>query len=241
MRELPRAILFDLDDTIISAYARPEQAWLHVVTELSGLLGPLPPAEVVSTIMAHASEYWSDAERARAGRMQLPEARRQIARQALRALTAGGPQLAGGVAERLADRFTAHRDEQMCLFPGACETLDALRRSGVALAVVTNGPSELQRGKLARFDLARRFDHVQIEGEHGFGKPDARAYLHAMQALSVTASDTWIVGDNLEWEVAAPQRLGIFAIWHDPEGRGLPSGSPVKPDRTIRSLTELLD
>jgi putative hydrolase of the HAD superfamily len=172
--------------------------------------------------------------------MQLPEARRQIVRQALRALTAGGPQLAGGAAERLADRFTAHRDEQMCLFPGACETLDALRCGGVALAVVTNGPSDLQRGKLARFDLARRFDHIQIEGEHGFGKPDARAYLHALQALSATASDTWIVGDNLEWEVAAPQRLGIFAIWHDPEGRGLPSGSPVKPDRTIRSLTELL-
>jgi putative hydrolase of the HAD superfamily len=50
-----------------------------------------------------------------------------------------------------------------------------------------------------------------------------------------------MVGDHLEWEVAAPQRLGIFAIWHDALGRGLPAGSPVKPDRIIRSLSELLD
>ena len=131
-----------------------------MVTELAGLLGPLPPAEVVSTIMAHAREYWSDAERARAGRMQLAEARREVARQALRALTAGGPQLADGVAERLADRFTAHRDEQMCLFPGACETLDTLRRSGVSLAVVTNGPSELQRGKLVLYFWRHLWDNL---------------------------------------------------------------------------------
>jgi hypothetical protein len=30
-----------------------------------------------------------------------------------------------------------------------------------------------------------------------------------MAALSVEPSETWIVGDNLEWEVAAPQRLGL--------------------------------
>ena len=98
------------------------------------------------------------------------------------------------------------------------------------LALVTNGAAAPQRAKVERFDLARRFDHVQIEGEHGFGKPEERAYLHAMQALGVAASETWMVGDNLEWEVAAPQRLGIYAIWHDVTGEGLPPDSPVKPD-----------
>jgi FMN phosphatase YigB (HAD superfamily) len=32
-----------------------------------------------------------------------------------------------------------------------------------------------------------------------------------MSVLGVEAHETWMVGDNLEWEVAAPQRLGIFA------------------------------
>ena len=66
------------------------------------------------------------------------------------------------------------------------------------------------------------------------------AYLHAMQALGVTAQETWMIGDNLEWEVEAPQRLGIYAIWIDVHGDGLPAESAVKPDRIIRSLAELV-
>ncbi len=106
---------------------------------------------------------------------------------------------------------------------------------------MTNGVGEIQRGKISRFDLGRRFDHIQIEGEHGFGKPEERAYLHALQSLDVTAPEAWMVGDNLEWEVVAPQKLGIFSIWHDPFGQGLPPGSDIRPDRIIRSLGELLD
>jgi hypothetical protein len=40
-----------------------------------------------------------------------------------------------------------------------------------------------------------------------------------------------MVGDNLEWEVVSPQRLGIHAIWHDGYGVGLPADSPIRPDR----------
>ena len=61
-----------------------------------------------------------------------------------------------------------------------------------------------------------------------------------MQALGVTPSETWMIGDNLEWEVEVPQRLGIYAVWVYAHGEGLPTGSTVKPDRIIRSLTELL-
>jgi putative hydrolase of the HAD superfamily len=49
-----------------------------------------------------------------------------------------------------------------------------------------------------------------------------------------------MIGDNLEWEIEVPQRLGIYAIWMDAHGEGLPAKSTVKPDRIIRSLTELL-
>ena len=50
-----------------------------------------------------------------------------------------------------------------------------------------------------------------------------------------------MVGDNLEWEVVLPQQIGIFAIWFDLAGKGLPESSTVHPDRIIRSLPELLD
>ena len=50
-----------------------------------------------------------------------------------------------------------------------------------------------------------------------------------------------MVGDNLEWEVVAPQRLGIHAIWYDGYGVGLPPDWPIRPDRIIRRLKELLE
>jgi putative hydrolase of the HAD superfamily len=145
-----------------------------------------------------------------------------------------------GVAQRLADRFSAYRDENMRLFPDAHNVIDALKAHGTRLALVTNGASAAQRAKIDRFDLASRFDHIQIEGEHEFGKPDERAYLHALRRLGVHARDAWMVGDNLEWEVAAPQRLGIFGIWFDAAGEGLPRDTHITPDRIVASLSELL-
>ncbi|MGA0600102.1 HAD family hydrolase [Caulobacter sp. KR2-114] len=242
MPNFPRAILFDLDDTIISAYARPELAWLTVTSELAEHLAPLTPEEATRAVADYAADFWSDEDRHREHRQDLGAARRKIVAGALARLNAEGRQpFAADLAVRLADRFTDYRNEQMTLFEGAHETLDALKRHGVRLALVTNGAAADQRAKVARFDLAPRFDHIQIEGEHGFGKPEERAYRHALEALKVEPHEAWMVGDNLEWEVAAPQRLGIFAIWHDHVGDGLPHGSPVRPDRIITRLSELLD
>ncbi len=238
MMQFPRAMLIDLDDTILSAYGRPEIAWNVIAAEFAAEFAPLTPQQVASAILVSAGEFWSTAEAA--WRMKLTEARQEVVRGGFAALAAAGASLSDDLAIRLADRFTAYRDEQMFIFPGAHATIDALKARGIKLALVTNGAGPIQRAKIERFALAHRFDHIQIEGEHGFGKPEERAYHHAMDALGVAAPDTWMIGDNLEWEVEVPQRLGIYAIWMDTHGDGLPEGSPVRPDRIIRSLTELL-
>ncbi len=238
MTKLPRAMLIDMDDTILSAYGRPEIAWHTIASEFAHEFAPLSPQQVASAVLASARTFWAAA--GAEWRLKLDEARRVVVRDSFTALAASGHALPTELATQIADRFTAYRDEQMFVFPGAHDAIDALRALGVKLALVTNGGAETQRAKVERFAFSHRFDHIQIEGEHGFGKPEERAYLHAMEALGVTAADTWMVGDNLEWEVEVPQRLGIYAIWMDVHGEGLPPGSTVRPDRIIRSLTELL-
>ena len=49
-----------------------------------------------------------------------------------------------------------------------------------------------------------------------------------------------MIGDNLEWDVRAPQSLGIYSIWVDHAGQGIPPGSGVVPDLIIRTLSNLL-
>jgi putative hydrolase of the HAD superfamily len=238
---LPRAILFDLDETLIRAYGRPDEAWAAVVAEFARDLGELPHDRLTQTIAAYAREFWADSTQHRYWRQRLLAARREVVAGALARLAAEGHRVpAAEVSERLADRFSAMREEQASLFPDALAVVDALRGRGVRLALVTNGAGDMQRAKIDRFDLAHRFHHIQIEGEHGFGKPEERAYRHALETLGVEAAHTWMIGDNLEWEVAAPQRLGIHAIWYDPAGGGLPPGTTVRPDRIIGALSELL-
>ncbi|WP_438265055.1 HAD family hydrolase [Bradyrhizobium commune] len=239
IKQLPRAMLIDMDDTILSAYGRPEIAWNTIANEFAAELAPLPPELVATEVLAFARNFWAHADAS--WRMKLGEARHITVKGGFAALAAAGHRaLPDDLAIRLADRFTTYREEEMFVFPGAHEAIDKFKALGIKLALVTNGAADMQRAKVQRFDLAHRFDHIQIEGEHGFGKPEERAYLHAMDALGVTAKDTWMIGDNLEWEVVTPQRLGIYAIWIDVHGEGLPEGSTIKPDRIIRSLTELV-
>ena len=241
MTTLPKAILFDLDDTLISAYNRPDRAWFAIAGEFTGDLHPCPVEAVAAAISIAAAAFWADEERHRVGRLQLLDARAAIIAEGFAALARDGHTPPGeAVARRMAARYNSFREEQMHLFEGALDVVDTFRGLGVRLALITNGAAAPQRAKVVRFDLTHRFHHIQIEGEHGFGKPEERAYRHALAALDASPRDTWMVGDNLEWEVVAPQRLGIHAVWHDVLGEGLPEGSLVRPDRIITTLPELL-
>lgn len=51
MTMLPRAMLIDMDDTILSAYGRPEIAWNKIAAEFADELKPLPPPEVAAAIL----------------------------------------------------------------------------------------------------------------------------------------------------------------------------------------------
>jgi putative hydrolase of the HAD superfamily len=145
-----------------------------------------------------------------------------------------------GLVKTIAETYRDLREAAIRPFPGAIETLDRLRSSGVRTGLITNGSGVAQRAKIERFDLVQRFDYILIEGEFGCGKPDERVYRAALDALCALPDSAWMVGDNLEWDIAAPQRLGLRTVWVDLVRSGLPAGSTVQPDRIIRSIEELL-
>jgi putative hydrolase of the HAD superfamily len=109
------------------------------------------------------------------------------------------------------------------------------------MALVTNGDKSQQREKIERYDLGRYFDVILIEGEFGAGKPEEVVYRHVLERLGVPAREASMVGDNLEWDVAAPQRLGLTGVWVDRAGTGLAAGSAVRPDRVIREFREIVE
>ncbi|MGH6911946.1 MAG: HAD family hydrolase [Phenylobacterium sp.] len=229
-------MLIDLDDTILAAGQRPA-VLLQIAQEQAAALAPHTPAEVAANLEAALELFWSDPERHKVARFGIAEARRQVVRETFESLQ---PALSQEASDRFAEQFTAVREAMTQCFPGALEGLRALQARGIKLALITNGSSATQRAKIERFGLAAYFHHIQIEGEAGFGKPEEQAYRHAMTALGAEPNETWIVGDHLEWEVAAPQRLGITAVWCDGFGRGLPPGTTIRPDHIVTSLAEIV-
>lgn len=231
---LPRVLLLDLDDTILDDSGGSDECWLTVCSEVARERRGIDRDELRGAIETARRWYWSDAGRHRVGRHDLRAASTRIAALALRRLDVDAPALAG----RIGHRYQDLRDAAVRPLPGAIGMLDRLRAAGVTLGLVTNGAAASQRAKIERFDLGARFSYVGIEGEVGVGKPCLAAYVAALRALGCAARETWMVGDNLEWDVRAPQRLGIGGVWVNPAGLAPGDGAP--PDRTVAALADLL-
>jgi putative hydrolase of the HAD superfamily len=186
-------------------------------------------------IRARRTWFWDDSERARTGRLDLDAASRAIVRLAFEDSGLTAIEL----AHRIADDYRARRAAFLAPYPGALDTLDAMRAAGIRLALLTNGGALSQRRSVDQHGLAAYFDCIVIEGEFGAGKPDERVFRHAFDALSCDAKTTWMVGDSLEADIAPAFALGMHTVWVDGEGAGLPGDPPVRPHRTVRSIREL--
>ena len=232
----PLAIMFDMDDTILDDTGSTYHCWKMACNRYANQLGNVSAAVLLAAIEDYRRWYWSDVERHRLGRLNLAQARREIVATVVNRLGFNAPE----IAYQIADFHTEQRNNLIAPFVGAIDTLESLRRQGIRLGLITNGNAQSQRTKIDRFSLAIHFECILIEGEFGTGKPDPRIYSHALNLLEVSADQAWMVGDNLEWDVAAPQRLGVFGIWNDFARKGLPPTSPVQPDRTIHAITELV-
>lgn len=231
----PKAILFDLDDTILDTTLSADRLWSLAAEHFAGPTG-LDASAFDEQMKVSREWFWSDPDRNRAGRMDLYSARAGCVEHALETL--GAPN--GALAQTIATWFTKRRIPEMKPFDGAVEALGKLKSAGVRMALISNGKGETQREKVVRFGLEPFFDCIILEGEFGIGKPDRRVFEHALEQLGVQPGDAWMVGDNLHWEIAAPQKLGIKGVWVDWKGVGLPDDTDVVPDRVVRSIAELV-
>jgi putative hydrolase of the HAD superfamily len=232
---LPNALLLDMDDTILDITGSADLCWQALTAECAPGLG-VDAAQLCGAIMAQRAAFWSDRDLVEKWRLDVHGAMREIVAQVLKNLGIGSPTSAAEIAEA----FRVQREQYLRAFPDAIESVARFKELGLRLALITNGATALQRSKIERFDLTPYFDAILVEGEYGYGKPDQRIYADALRLLDAQPEEAWMVGDHLEWDVAAAQQMGLYGIWIDTRGKGLPPSSPVCPDRIIRSLAELI-
>jgi putative hydrolase of the HAD superfamily len=227
-----KALLIDLDDTLLDYSGGARECWTGACATVAAHVDQ--PA-LLAAIHDAAEWFWSDAARHRRERVDMMSAWSKIAALGLERCGA----TVDGLASRIAADFAARRFAAMRLFPDALPLLERMQARGLPMALLTNGDVRMQREKIVRWDLARFFDVIVIEGEFGAGKPDAEVFHHALRGLGVAAVDAWMVGDSLLWDMTGARGVGAHAVWLDRSREGLPSSAPVHPDRIIHTLAEL--
>jgi HAD superfamily hydrolase (TIGR01509 family) len=235
-----QAVLFDLDDTLTDDDTSFRESVVGTADGLARQHPGLSASELVDAYWRESTAVWTafDMEM-RAGRAPEAGTGDRLRHEAWRrALAACGVQ-DEGLVRRAVVEYAGWRDRTLRVAPGAVEVLDALRPR-LRTAIITNGPTDMQRDKLRRFDLESRVDCTAISEEFGLGKPNPAIFLHVADTLRVTPADCIMVGDYLNHDVAGAHAAGMRAVWVNRHGRPVPAGGPV-PDFAIVHLREVLD
>ncbi len=233
--DLPPAIIFDMDDTILSDDKAAEKCWRQVCNDMWHRIQSGTPEEFLDDITAIRRWYWADPERIRRSSLNLALARRELLSMAFEKHGIDDDNL----LEEMSAVYQKLKAATIEVIPGALDTLRSLGNGGIRLGLITNGDAEAQRDKVRKAGLEPLFDSTLVAGEFGVAKPDPQIFLHTLERLQVEPHEAWMVGDNLYADIGGAQAVGIRGVWVDWRGNGLPDNTPAIPYRTIQSIVEL--
>ena len=252
-----RAILFDLDNTLVSEMETYESAFASAMS-----LHPLKVemAKFREAVFAVATELWLASPVsdycARLGLgsptslfSDFPGTARELAylrkwspgyrRETwMRALEKVGVNAAPNLAVELDRSLRKELPSNIKRYEDVSAAVETLSRSYV-LAVATNGPADVQATKLRGARLQDFFPIVVASSEVGFGKPDPRIFQAAVERVGVPSKDVLVVGDSLEKDVVGSAAAGLRCVWVN--RADTPRIGTIPPAFEIRSLAELPD
>ncbi len=115
---------------------------------------------------------------------------------------------------------------------GAAPLLARLHRRGVPMALVTNGPVDMQRAALDALGFEGYFRSVLVSGDPDVGmrKPAARIFSLACTGLEALPGETLMIGDSAEADVEGALAYGMQAVLIGSAEDGARLGVPAAGD-----------
>ena len=162
-----KAVIFDLDGTLINTNDLIIETFYHVIKEC---LGRLPAIDELNHVygktLDEQMEFFS-VERSQ----ELVEAYRSY--------------------------YRTHMDEQTYLFEGVVNLLEELEAKGIKMATVTNKGSRGVHHAYVKFDIGKYFAVSIAADDVLKGKPDPEGIFAALNKLGVEPGEALFVGDSL--------------------------------------------
>jgi YjjG family noncanonical pyrimidine nucleotidase len=230
MRALYKAILFDLDNTLLD-YTFSEQDAMrravehHRLPDTAGF-----EWETFRTIFAPINwTYWIErVER----NLHIGQVLDYSFRDTLERMGHDHT-----LSKVLADTYWHMFCSTCHLMDGAVDLLGKLH-GRYRMGIISNGIGEAQRSRLKTGGLEHFFDHLFISDEVGFWKPRREIFDTAVLTLSVDHTEVLFVGDSLQDDYHGAAGAGIDFCYYNPSGIQLEQ-SIVPPKYSIRALAEL--
>src|SRR5579859_2403822 len=218
MRATLKAILFDMDDTLLDWSKRTQdwneyerqhlsQVYDFVVRDSAPPLTATNADDFVFTMRSLTRQAWLDAERG----LRAPSLG-SVLQRALHNI--GVPE----AAIRIEDCLKAYDWQPFAgvqAFPDVLDVLPQLAASGIKLGVITNAyqPMWMRDRELQALGLLSYLGECRLSAaDVGYLKPHPAIFQAALSRLGVNAGEAIFVGDNPQDDIAGAQATGMRAV-----------------------------
>lgn len=208
-----KAVIFDLDDTLINTWPWHRQAMDAALKPYGVQLADLDPTKlhyIVGRRTRDAFEYLRHELGVSASVIELENARRPI--------------------------FDALHGASMSLLPGAKELLERLKASGLRLVLVSSGKEHYVVSVLKKWQIDKYFDDIIGGDEVMKGKPDPEPYLNALKYLRLPAADCVVVEDS-QSGIESAKAAGCYCV--AVRNSNIPPQDYSKADQLVDSLSSI--
>lgn len=214
------AVLFDLDDTLLS-WEAPGWTWREIngrrCAAAAAHLGRIAPHAPSATAL-EAATYDAVIGAWRETRADPALRSPNLGAILCDALDRLGFAREGLDVHALCDAYGWEAVPGVVPFADALPVLDALRAAGVRTGIVTNSlyPRRLRVAELTALGLLDRVDVCVTSGDVGYVKPHPSIYRAALDAIGVAPGRAAFVGDRPERDVKGANALGMTSVLFRP-------------------------
>jgi HAD superfamily hydrolase (TIGR01509 family) len=180
-----KAVVFDLDGTVLDTERAVVETWREVYTEHGATF---PRERFLAAIGTHDPTWDPYAP-----------------------LTAGLSEAATRALRRRKEALEAHLVAQVPARPGIQEWLDWCRRHDVAIGCASSSPLAWVEQHLTRLGIAHHFDCVRAREHVTAVKPDPQLYELTVRCLGGPAEQALAIEDSLPGALAA-KRAGLACV-----------------------------
>jgi len=221
-------VYFDIDDTLLDHKTAQEHALVDVYNRFQDQFGDIDLSTVQQIYHTHNVALWKQYALGEIDRPFLQEQRFLRLVQELDIHSAPHQEIGSYYMKQYAEHWT------YC--EGAYETFTHIADQ-YPVGVLTNGFTEVQHAKLARFnELRDRLAATVISEEVGYMKPHPELFKHASAKAETAPQHILYIGDSYTSDIEGGLNAGWNVIWYKPQATNIPNGVDH-----ITTLSELKD